>query len=168
MYYVFRKLKTISICLMVANMLSVNAVYALDNINYHIQYINQAQAKLNITTSFFGAEAKKTLLHVPTEGVTDLVATADNIPTKIIDNPADPSHATLYVLHHRPKALISVRYNVSQVFSGPPTAASLWQVIVNPTYFYFIGQKVFAWPDQFKQDMIVSFKWDMPLSARFK
>jgi predicted metalloprotease with PDZ domain len=167
MYYVFRKLETTSIYLIITNMLNIGIANAFDNISYHIQYINQAQAKLNIAASFIGTENEKTLIHVPTEGVTDMVVTADNIPTKVIDNPADPSHATFYVLHHRRNALINIRYNVSQVFSGPPTAASLWKVIVNSTYFYFNGEKIFVRPDQFKQDISVSFKWDMPPSTQF-
>lgn len=148
-------------------MLSVSAAYALDNISYQIQYINQAQAKLNIAASFFGTEEEKTLIHVPAEGVTDLVVTADNMPTKMIANPNDASHTTFYVLHHSPRALINIRYNVSQIFSGTPTAASLWKVIVNQNYFYFNGEKVFVRPDQFKQDMAVLFKWDMPSSTQF-
>jgi predicted metalloprotease with PDZ domain len=167
MYYVFRKLKTTSICLITANMLSVSTAHALDNISYHIQYINQEKAKLNIAANFIGAEAEKTLIHMPAEGVTNMVVTADNMPTKIIDNPTDPSHTTFYVLHRRSRALIDIRYSVSQVFSGPPTAASLWKVIVNPTYFYFNGEKVFVRPDQFKQAIGVSFKWDMPPSTQF-
>jgi len=157
-------------------LLSITNTFAAPNhptigkpIQYDFTYDNHSNPPtLKVSLIFHGNTEGKTTIELPDNvaGITELYKNISHLTTTgaTLDKTDKPN---VYSLSYKPNDLITITYDVTQGWEGPPVKATQFRApILQNEYFQFKGRSVLIYPKYYanEKQFPVTLKWHLPPS----